>query len=81
MDDILRKTFFLKNYVQAVNQLQPGAAFLYPLKTFSGYRKATPGCNGLKVKQPSIEKVSKIDKKEIPKIYKKVEQRATFVVS
>ena len=28
------------------NPLQPNVAFLYPLKT-SGYRKATPGCNGL----------------------------------
>ena len=33
------------------NPLQPGVTFLYPLKTppdvFRGYRKATPGCNGL----------------------------------
>ena len=38
------------------NSLQPGVAFQYPLKTsenlkvfwcFQGYRKATPGCNGL----------------------------------
>ena len=36
-----------------LNPLQRGATFLYPLKTlenlkvFRGYRKATPGCNGL----------------------------------
>ena len=36
------------------NPLQPGVAFLYPLKTFRfsdvfrGYKKATPGCNGIK---------------------------------
>ena len=40
--------------VNLLNPLQPGIAFLYPLKTsggkekfFRGYRKATPGCNGL----------------------------------
>ena len=35
----------------SINPLLPGVAFLYPLKRFSdvfrGYRKATPGCNGL----------------------------------
>ena len=37
-----------------LNQLQLSVAFLYPLKTFRcsdvfrGYRKAAPGCNGLK---------------------------------
>ena len=32
-----------------LNPLQPGVAFLYPLKTSEnrGYRKATPVCNGL----------------------------------
>ena len=33
-----------------VNPLQCGVAFLYPLKSsenLQGYRKATPGCNGL----------------------------------
>ena len=39
-----------------INPLQPGVAFLYPVKTsrtlkfsdiFREYRKATPGCNGL----------------------------------
>ena len=43
-------------FVFAINPLQPGVAFLYPLKTsenlgflmFSGgIEKATPGCNGL----------------------------------
>ena len=30
------------------NPLQPGVALLYPLKNiFRGYRKETPGCNGL----------------------------------
>ena len=41
---------------QLLNPLQPFVAFLYPLRTsetfrfsnvFGGYRKATPGCNGL----------------------------------
>ena len=41
----------------SINPLQPGVAFLYPLKTseklkvcyvFGGYRKATLGCNGFK---------------------------------
>ena len=36
------------NFILTVsfNPIQPGVAFLYSLKT-SGYRKATPGCNGL----------------------------------
>ena len=36
------------------NPLQSGVAFLYPLKTLenlTGYRKVTPGCNGLKFQQ------------------------------
>ena len=52
------------------NPLQPYVAFLYPLKTyqitfrfsdvFRGYRKATPGCNGLKYKDhPSIKLIRK----------------------
>ena len=47
---------FHKTLVTRFNPLQPGVAFLYPLKTsenlkvsdvFRGYRKATPSCNGL----------------------------------
>ena len=43
-------------FVSSINPLQPGVAFLYPLKTsenlkvcwcFQGYVKVTPGCNGL----------------------------------
>ena len=35
-----------------INPLKPGAAFLYPLenrKKNIGFRKATPGCNGLNI--------------------------------
>ena len=35
-----------------INPLKPGAAFLYPLenrKKTIGFRKATPGCNGLNI--------------------------------
>ena len=43
-------------FPELINPLQPGVAFLYPLKTsenlkfcgiIRGYRKTIPGCNGL----------------------------------
>ena len=47
----------LRDYLSIFHSLNPGVAFLYPLKTsenlkfsdvFRGHRKLTPGCNGLK---------------------------------
>ena len=49
-------SFLTVDLLNLINRLQVGVAFPYPLKTsenlkvsdvFRGYRKATPGCNGL----------------------------------
>ena len=54
---IKKRNKYMRNPL--INPLQPGVAFLYLLKTsenlqvfwwFQGYRKVTPGCNGLTFK-------------------------------